>query len=284
MPKHSRSFDSLGTHWVIDSDAIPQKIDAVKDELHRIDAIWSRFRDDSLVALMAKQAGTYPLAASDQKLIQWYKTLYDHTDGMVTPLIGQTLSDAGYDKTYSLKQKRVLHKTLAWDQVIDLGISDMTIKQPDLLDVGAAGKGFAVDQASDYLKDTDYVIDAGGDIKVSGPSVRIGLEDPRDATQLLGVATVTNASICGSSISRRAWGNWHHIINPNLSQPVDTVIATWVIADTAMQADGIATALFFVEPKKLIDLLPFEYCIVLKNGVIHTGGGTSIELFRKGIT
>lgn len=284
MPNYRISFDGLGTQWLIESVDIDRKIDKIKLELDRIDRVWSRFRDDSLVAKMSQQTGTFALSTFDTELIMWYKELYDITNGLVTPLIGQTLSDAGYDKAYSLQPKQSISKTPKWDKVMEISKNNIVIKQPALIDVGAAGKGFAVDRVAGILGDGTYVIDASGDIRVSGASVRIGLEDPANSKDLIGVATVKNASICGSSINRRAWQTWHHVINPGSSRPTQDVIATWAIADTAMHADGLATALFFIDPQKLQDFWPFEYCIVYKDGTIKVGGGKSIELFTKGTT
>ena len=49
-----------------------------------------------------------------------------------------------------------------------------------------------------------------------------------------------------SATTRRAWGDGlHHVIDPLTGLPARGVLATWVLAPTALVADGIATALFF---------------------------------------
>ncbi|MDB5167099.1 MAG: ApbE-like protein thiamine biosynthesis lipoprotein [Candidatus Saccharibacteria bacterium] len=281
-PKPSITFEALGTEWMIEAIDVARQQTNIKNELDRIDHIWSRFQDDSLISLMAKEAGTYELDQSDALLMKWYQQLYEATDGLVSPLIGQALVDAGYDQAYSLKPKTIVHSSPTWEDTLVIGIDSITIKQPALIDVGAAGKGYAVDQVARLL-DGDYCVDASGDILVHGQEMRIGLQSPHDETQLIGVATIKNESICGSAITRRAWGDWHHIINPKTAKPVDDIIATWVIADNAMHADGLATALFFVSPEKLNQLTQFEYCIIYRNGTVKSVG-QKIELFTEKAT
>jgi len=280
-PKPSLEFEALGTSWFIARErgislSLEQR---VHSELKDIDRVWSRFRKDSLVTKMAHEKGNYLLDAADLSLLQWYEALYLATNGLVSPLIGHTISDAGYDASYRLSPREHITKTPPWDEIIAISSEGLTIKAPWLLDVGAAGKGFAVDTIAKLLGDGSYIIDAGGDILAHGPPRSIGLEDPRDSKKLIGTVTIANESICGSAVNRRAWGEWHHIINPDTSLPAEDVIATWVIAESAMKADGIATALFFVSPETLKSLGAFSYIIMYANGKVYHTNNNAVTLF-----
>jgi len=280
-PKPSIEFEALGTHWFIQSaDGISSSLEKkIHSTLERVDKTWSRFRDDSLVVEMATKKGDYPLGNTDQKLLEWYETLYRVTEGDVTPLIGQTLADAGYDQTYRLKPKEQLAKTPGWNEVIERIENGVRIKTPRLLDVGAAGKGFAIDQVAMLFKDKSYIIDAGGDIRVQGDPQTIGLEDPSDQAKLIGTFQLENKSICASAGNRRAWGEWHHILDPKTSLPTRKVVATWAIADCAMHADGIASALFFTDPEKLVSLGDFSYVVMYENGQVYHTNSKQLTLF-----
>lgn len=279
-PKPNIEFDALGTRWWVESDNVHAKTKRIKAVLSGIDTTWSRFRDDSTVTRIAHAAGLYTLTRGDVELLQWYRFLYDITDGHVTPLIGQTLVDAGYDAHYSLRPQSVISVSPAWDDVLLLGDHDVFVKQPILIDVGAAGKGYAIDSVAKELSGA-FCIDASGDMLVRGEPMRIGLQDPRDEKLLIGVATLTNASLCGSAINRRSWGDWHHIINPKTAQPVRDILATWVIAESAMHADGLATALFFTTPDVLLQSVNFQYCVLYQDGTVRYAG-RDIELFTEG--
>jgi len=283
-PESDLNFEALGTQWYISTPGtITKSVEAqIHEHLEVIDKTWSRFRNDSLVATMSSSAGTYKIDTRDSQLLAWYSELYSATNGKVSPLIGQTISDAGYDQVYSLTQKQAIHQTPAWGDVIELTGASLSVRRPALIDVGAAGKGYAVDAICDLLNANDihaYTIDAGGDIRTKGPLQRIGLEHPFDATKVIGAVNLTSRSICGSATNRRAWGDWHHIIDPSTSLPTTNIIATWVIADTAMIADGLATALFFVEPDKLTHLADFLYVIIRSDGTVMYSKHKTIELF-----
>jgi thiamine biosynthesis lipoprotein len=279
--KPSIEFEALGTHWFIQSPrGISSSLEKkIHDTLEYVDKTWSRFRDDSLVTKMATAEGDYSLEKADQELLAWYEILYNATNGDVTPLIGQTLADAGYDKSYRLKPKEYLAKTPHWNDVIQRTKNGVHIKTPRLLDVGAAGKGFAIDQVAALFEAEPYLIDAGGDIRTQGPSQVIGLEDPTDLSKLIGTFQLENKSICASAGNRRIWGDWHHILDPKTSLPTRDVVATWAIAESAMHADGIASALFFANPKNLASLGTFSYIVMYESGQVYHTDSKQLTLF-----
>jgi FAD:protein FMN transferase len=122
-----------------------------------------------------------------------------------------------------------------------------------VIDIGAAGKGYLVDIVSAMLREAglrQFVVDGGGDLRHAGASsMRVGLEHPFDSRLAIGVANLRDRALCASSTTRRAWGDGlHHVLDTRTGAPVRDVVATWVVADDAATADGLATALFFAEP------------------------------------
>ena len=139
------------------------------------------------------------------------------------------------------------------------------------MDFGAAGKGYLVDSIGLILeknKISSYCIDASGDIRYRQKdrlAIRVGLENPLNTKQVIGVVNLSNQSICGSSGNRRTWGEYHHIINPlTLTSPTN-ILSTWVIADTAVISDALATALFFIKPEIFLKDFSFHYAILYKD-------------------
>ncbi len=270
---YRNEFDAIGTHWCVD---ILEDVDGVRAErlamkIHdRIDAFdkaYSRFRADSLVTQMSKNIGTFLLPSDATPMMELYRKLYDATNGMVTPLIGNALSDAGYDAEYSLVPKPMT-ALKPWDSVMRFTDPILTLSEPALLDFGAAGKGYLIDIVSDILR-TDgiesFCVDAGGDMcyrSAAGETMRVGLENPVDTSQAVGVASILNKSICGSAGNRRAWGEFHHILDPGTLTSPKHILAVWVVADTTMLADGLTTALMFVAPNILQKEFNFEYAIL----------------------
>lgn len=290
MPTRTLSFEAIGTRWSISvtddltDDAWRQLNHAIRDRIEHFDRTYSRFRNDSLVTRIANHAGTYDLPNDTAPLLDFYHRLYTATDGLMTPLIGNALSDAGYDAQYSLHQTGPLHQPFAWPDVLSHTGSTLMAKQPVLLDFGGAGKGYLVDIISELISATQigtYTIDAGGDIlhrTLDGTPVTIGLENPIDHTEAIGTVELHNASLCASSGSRRRWGGYHHILNPRTLQSPTDVIATWVVASDTITADGLATALFFVEPHSLHEFA-FDYAILRHDMSMKHSKNMPIRLF-----
>jgi thiamine biosynthesis lipoprotein len=274
-PKHSWRFEAIGTQWVIET---PEKLEEnirllIGGRIDTFDMIYSRFRDDSFVARIAREPGTYEFPDDVIELIDIYYQLYEATNGALTPLIGDSLSALGYDKNYSLKKKRP-KPVPTWGEVMQWNGRKVTTYQPAIVDFGAVGKGYLVDEIAKILEINEvgeYIIDASGDIRHRGGDIQvIGLENPYDSTMVIGVATVQNKSLCASASNRRSWGEGlHHVIDGRTGKPTNDVIATWVVADSTALADGFATALFFVPPSKLRHIAEFQFVRLHTDGHIE---------------
>lgn len=280
-PRHKWQFDAIGTSWSIET-ALPLGSEkaAITERIESFDRIYSRFRDDSLVSQIAKKAGEFEFPGDAKELFDLYRKLYDTTGGAVSPLVGQALSDAGYDKNYSLKARRV-EVAPRWDKVLEWNGKKLTTKKPVLLDFGAAGKGYLIDIVGELLEQSghaDYVIDASGDIRARGNKEMVGLENPYDQTMVIGTVPIENASLCASATNRRVWGKWHHVIDPRTAMSVTDVVATWIITKSTIEADGLATALFFVSADKLGEW-DFHYVRLMADGSVERSDDFVGELY-----
>jgi thiamine biosynthesis lipoprotein len=272
MPATHLAFDAIGTVWRIDAD-VP--LDGVAPAVHAVidayDRTWSRFRADSLVRRMAVHPGRYRLPAEAGPLLDLYRRLHDATVGAVTPLVGRALEHHGYDADYSLVPREGPVEVPAWDDVLRRDGEHVELRAPVLLDVGAAGKGQLVDLVGAVLLEHGierFVVDAGGDlIHRGGPPIRVALEDPRDATMAIGVVELQDGALCASAVNRRAWAaDRHHVLDARTGEPTRRVSATWALAPTALEADGLATGLFFAEPALLQRDFAFSGVRVLADG------------------
>lgn len=206
-------------------------------------------------------------------LFTLYEKLYRATDAAVTPLVGAALESLGYDRAYTLRPSATPAPVPAWDDAFAWDGRALTTMRPVTVDVGAAGKGYLVDILGALLREaghTHYLVDGSGDLLHAGAdAARIALEHPLDASKAIGVATIRNRALCASASNRRAWAGMHHIIDPATGLPTRNVIAAWAIADTALVADGLATALFFVSADRLRGVADFQYVRMFSNGRIE---------------
>lgn len=285
-------FEAIGTQWVIDiynpllsleEDLVLNK---VKNLIEEFDKNYSRFRADSLITQIAKESGSYNLSPDAQKLFDLYKKLYDLSGGSFTPLIGSVLEQAGYDASYSLIPKTI-KPIPKWEEALDYNFPVLKTTQPVVLDVGAGGKGYLIDLVGQLLDDqglNNFCIDAGQDIlykNSSGASLDVGLENPGNIEQVIGVAKILNNSICGSSGNRRKWADFHHIIEPKTLVSPKNVIAVWVVAKEALVADALSTYLFLASPESLQSQFQFEWLILYKDYSINKSEDFPAELFVK---
>lgn len=283
-------WEVIGTHFSLrflgEARSDEQQLFEACERLSReFDALYSRYIPESLVSRMARAEGTYEVPHDLVAMLRLYQTLYRQTGGLVTPTIGRTLEDIGLDAHYSLKEKAVI--TQAPDFLDAVHIDDdthITLRAPVLLDVGALGKGYLVDRLHDFLREKgcdEFLVDGSGDIRyhsTSGTPIVCGLEHPYDTSLAIGTLRITGGALCASATNRRRWGTRHHYINPRTNESPETVVATWVYAQTAADADGLSTALFFVEPEQLSHI-SYEYLVVNAHLQKKNSAGFAAEFF-----
>lgn len=279
-------FEAIGTRWRIhtESPLDPSTIDRLESRAEEFDRTYSRFRPDTLIRQAAEHPGSFRFPDDAGPLFSLYRKLYDVTDGAVSPLVGTTLEHLGYDQDYSLR-RHPGHTTVPdWDDVLQVEGTVLTTTEPIVLDVGAAGKGYLVDLLAEILQQDavdECLIDGSGDLIHRGSTAcRVGLESPLDPTMVIGVADLRNAALCASATNRRAWGDGlHHIIDPATAEPATGVLASWVVADSAMLADALATALFLVDPAVLAEHFTFSYVRMRAGGGVEYSINFPGELF-----
>lgn len=278
-------FDAIGTSWRIGA-GVPLT-DAATDEVVQLvdefDRVWSRFRPDSVITQIAAGSGEWELPVEAVPLFDFYDQLVDVTDGGVNPLIGQTLADLGYDATYSLVPVAAPTAVPAWASIERRG-SVVRTAAPVMIDVGAAGKGLLVDLVSTALARhvDEFTVDASGDLLHRGAEpLRVALEHPADPTRAIGVAELDpGRALCASATNRRSWGQGlHHVLDGRTGRPAEGVVATWVVADTCMAADGLATAHFLAEPRALMGRFQHEYASMHADGHVEWSSGFPGEVF-----
>ncbi len=291
MEPRSFQYQSMGTGWGItiwDSlgdDAFSEIEKTIVGRSQVFDQTYSRFIKTSLIWELTEKTGTVEVPLQLVEMLRLYETLYDASHGFCNPLIGYTLSDMGYDAQYSLKPKEIIRTVPPLHDVLTI-VDDTHIHltQHVLIDLGALGKGFFVDVIAEYLKEKDiarFLVNGSGDIYYQGNGIplRAGLEHPGDTTKAIGVLELLEGGLCASAGNRRRWATYQHTINPfSLTSP-EEIIATWVQADTAALADGLATCLFMVEPETLQKDLSFDYCLLNKDYRVKKSEGFEAEFF-----
>jgi FAD:protein FMN transferase len=187
------------------------------------------------------------------------------TNGLVTPTLLDAIIEAGYDRPFDVLPHLT---TSASDPVltastlltaIDVDNSARTIALPFGvgLDFGGVAKGWSAHQAMKRLRpEGPALIDAGGDISISGPRTdgspwQIGVTDPFHRGQEIESLYLNECGVATSGKDHRRWTRngilQHHIIDPLTGQPAETDLLTvTVVAPDVMQAEAGAKAAFIL--------------------------------------
>jgi thiamine biosynthesis lipoprotein len=283
------SFEAIGTAWRIESadviDAEARR--AIEDRIESFDKTWSRFRDDSLISRISREPGTWELPEESTALFAFYRELYERSRGRVTPLVGRTLETLGYDRAYSLTPEPGQRPAIpAWEDAFSFSGRTLSAPAPVLIDIGAAGKGLLVDIVAELLIDAGHdraVVDASGDLRRidnTGSIERVALENPANPALAIGVAHLGAGALAASGTNRRRWGeSLHHVLDGVTGVPVTSRIASFVLAESAMVADGLATALLVDEPGQFDGIAEFSWLVMAENGGLEYSPGFPGEVF-----
>lgn len=285
------SFQAIGTQWAIETrEPLPQALRSlVRQRIDQFDAVYSRFRPDSLVSRIAAahDGGAFTFPNDSIALFDLYDRLFAATGGAVDPLVGRQLELLGYDAEYSLKPAPEAGRWRGnWAEDVHRDGTTLVTRRPLVIDVGAVGKGYLVDIVSAILRDAgvgEFVVDASGDLRHTGEqATRVGLAHPHDPRLVLGVAEVRDQALCASGTTKRTWDDGlHHLLDARTGRPVHDVLATWVVADTAAVADGLATALFVTTPRQLAPSFRFSYVRLRTDGRAEISPNFTGEIFRQ---
>lgn len=126
------------------------------------------------------------------------------------------------------------------------GDGTVSFARPLAIDLGGIAKGFAVDRAADALERhgiRDYVVNAGGDLRVGHTLEPIHVRHPDASRGFLPLASVARAAVATSARTadehRVQGAHVHPIVAPRERAPADYRGSVSVIADTCALADAL---------------------------------------------
>ncbi len=236
-------------------------------EVQRDDRLWSRFYPLSEVNQI-RHAKSLQLTEPTAKLVALALGLAEQTQGAFNPALGPLLRLWGEAKQHLPPLSKIRQATWQSDyHYLRLEGRKLYLDRPGMgLALGAVGKGYALDRAGERLKESGLVpasLHFGGSshlyVNQEGAPVcrHIQLESPRARGQIalelsFHFPALSSSSNLGQSkkIQGKTFG---HLLDPKTGSLLPHEKQAWsvtVLADRGALADGWATALAVLGPKK----------------------------------
>ena len=215
-----------------------------------VESVCSRFDAASELRQLSTHIGKrVEVSALLFEAVQFAVAVADASEGAFDPTVGHRMEAAGFDREHrtgaTARADVDAPDDVSYRDIeLDVDTRTITLHRPLVLDLGAVGKGLAIDMAARELAPfADFAIDAGGDLflgghNVGGESWTVGIRHPIDITQVLETLVVTDTAVCTSGMYERPG----HILTRPTNEPADALASVTVVAPSAMVADALSTA------------------------------------------
>ena len=160
--------------------------------------------------------------------------------------------------------------------------------------LGGIAKGYSADKAIESLKldgITNGFVNAGGDgrfigVNEEGTPWRIGLQNPDKSTNVVTCMAISDMAVATSGNYERYFSDAakvSHISDPRTGYSSKELISATVIANTAMDADALATAVFVLGESggiSMIEELEGVECLIITDDkrIIGSSGFVEYEI------
>lgn len=262
----------FGTRYAVnlvleeDKERLSELSDGITEALEDVDKAMSTWREDSELSRFNN--------LSDQS--EWFDVSEPLYEVLSTSLAISKLSDGAFDITLGPvinlwgfgpdgKPEEVPDPEQLESMLGSVGYETIELRQdpPALrakaqqyLDLSAIAKGYGVDAVARYLEEeglTAFLVEIGGEVRASGRKPgdepwRLAIEDPgAEQRQVNRVLILEDKSVATSGDYRNYYEvdgkRYSHTIDGETGRPIEHNLASVsVVADTAMMADGLATA------------------------------------------
>jgi FAD:protein FMN transferase len=249
--------------------------DRARRRLEDLEALWSRFRDESDVSRLNSSPEALLVVSLDTvRLVTTMKEAWARTGGRYDPTLLGAINAAGYASSadgsgrgssrphgpragHGAGDVRVHHSAPL--VAVPLGVG---------LDPGGIGKGLAADIVVRELIDAGAagaLVGIGGDLACAGAPPephgwRVAVEDPLERSRSLATVALAAGGAATSSTLTRAWVDdgerRHHVIDPSTGTPASTdLAAVTVFARAGWEAEAHATAALLAGSRGALDYL-----------------------------
>lgn len=241
-----------------DAATARRAIAAVVQDVERLEARYSRYRDDSMLSRInrvAAQGGSIEVDAETRGLLDYAATCFEQSGGLFD------ITSGLLRRAWDFRSGRLPEAARVEALLPCVGFAKLAWKPPTLrfpvagmeLDLGGIVKEYAADRAATLCRErgaSGGLINLGGDIAIAGPRAdgdawRIGLRHPRSVDATLATVSLVAGGLATSGDYERCivvdGKRYGHILNPRTGHPVAHLASVTVQADHCVVAGSAAT-------------------------------------------
>jgi FAD:protein FMN transferase len=294
-----REETAMGTRiyveaWHDDPVQGESALDAVMEEMHRIDHLMSHYLPDSELSQINIHGALAPVVV-DKELFDLIKTAI-HFSEVTEGAFDITYASVGYLYDYA-RHVRPTEKEISaalpgvnyQNLVLNEGQHSVGFASPGMrIDLGGIAKGYACDRGVEILKRfgiAHAIVTAGGDTRLLGdrrgrPWV-VGIRHPDDKNRIVLSMPLADVGISTSGDYERFFDEggirYHHIIDPKTGHSPSGVRSVTIIGPTATDTEGWSKGVFIKGPVDGIRLLEkqpgMDAVVVDRNGKVWYSKG-----------
>lgn len=278
-----------------DEPAMRLAANAAIDEVRRIEAKYSRYREDSILSRINRAAGIDWTEVDDETsgLLDFAHQLWLLSDGLFDVTSG-ILRQAWDFKAQRLPEEATVERLLdrvGWSQVTRDG-RRIRLEKPGMeLDFGGFGKEYAADRAAAVLHSHHIghaLVNLGGDLHalngrglphLAGQSWQIDIQHPRpdllSPRKPLASLSLTRGGLATSGDYERFFVHdgqrYCHVLNPRTGWPVNHVQSVSVLAANTTAAGALSTIAMLKgqQAQAWLDQQSAHYLLVDRYGQLH---------------
>ena len=262
-------------------------------EVRRIEAKYTRYRDDSIVSRINAAAGArapVEVDAETAALLDFAAQLHASSDGLfdITSGVLRRAWDFRAGRVPEPAALAELLPLIGWAQVEWLGQRIRLPRAGMEIDFGGFGKEYAADRAMAVLAASGQehgFVNLGGDIRVLGPRAdssawRFGIQHPRRANATIASVDMREGALASSGDYERFFEldgrRYCHILDPRTGWPVASWASISVTAPACAAAGALSTIAMLKGPQAL------EF--LATQGATSLAIDTSMHSFQSGPT
>lgn len=257
------AYNAHGESLAQTSDAVDQAL----QEVVRLDDVMSDYKADSALSRLNHSSHSRPESVPPDlyrvigEALRYSRLSGGKFDVTVGPLVNLWKAAIRGGQPPSSAEEEKVRACVGYQKVELLPPDQIQFHSPcTQIDLGAIGKGYALDQAAAVLRAhgiSRALLDAGGSslVAVGAPPGQAGwlvhLRDPSnhlDPTVMLSDSSVSTSEQTPPSLLSP--GPAGHIIDPDKGEPVRTSFAVSAVAETGTASDALSTTMLLVGPEK----------------------------------